>query len=470
MNRQSSRGHAVFLLTIAKMSRTSSVTKYSQLYMVDLAGSEKVWKTGADGKRLDEAKYINKSLLALGNVIAKLSEQAPHVPYRDSKLTRLLQNSLGGNARTCLCVTLSPSEWNAQESLSALRFGQSSRRIRNQLRVNEVMGIAELEALLADTIRKSKKNESDISRLEAELAEFESFFSFMDVSAARLRLHTQSVKRLPAAVSAVMATSPRRRPATSAGRRTSGIATPPAERPAPRRSPLRSVREPEEAGELERKSDDDDSDVWVDADEGDGRLGGSSPARPMPASMLPHTVSRETVEMESAKAAMRTLAERLDARMMDLPPPSPAREESDPFLARVSRYQERKKKRRAEAKSRREEEATFKPKLSARAKRMASGSFMKRMEADLAARKDRKSRRKELMRAHYPGLLPDVDEEEAAAERVVSDIVAGDDARIPEPPSSRTRPHTSAGGRRRRRSRESASEAVAALGIEGHGL
>jgi len=110
--------------------------------MVDLAGSEKVSKTGAEGIRLEEANNINKSLLALGNVIFALTEQIQgkkrtHVPYRDSKLTRILQNSFGGNSKTCLMVNCSPSSYNDRETLATLRFGDRCSKITNQAVVNE---------------------------------------------------------------------------------------------------------------------------------------------------------------------------------------------------------------------------------------------------------------------------------------------------------------------------------------------
>jgi kinesin family protein 5 len=80
------------------------------LYLVDLAGSEKISKTGAQGETLNEAKHINKSLSALGNVINALTDnRSTHIPYRDSKLTRILQESLGGNSKTCLIITCSPA-------------------------------------------------------------------------------------------------------------------------------------------------------------------------------------------------------------------------------------------------------------------------------------------------------------------------------------------------------------------------
>ena len=97
---------------------------------MDLAGSEQVAKTGAEGERLNEAKSINKSLLTLGRVIRLLSETPvpDYIPYRDSKLTRLLNNALGGNSRTCIIINVSPSAYNRVETLSTLRFGDCSLR------------------------------------------------------------------------------------------------------------------------------------------------------------------------------------------------------------------------------------------------------------------------------------------------------------------------------------------------------
>lgn len=97
MNRHSSRSHAVFIVTVTN-SVDRSRQKFAQLYLVDLAGSERLDKTGAVGARLDEAKQINKSLLALGQVIWALAHKQKHVPYRDSKLTQLLRNCLGGKS------------------------------------------------------------------------------------------------------------------------------------------------------------------------------------------------------------------------------------------------------------------------------------------------------------------------------------------------------------------------------------
>ncbi|MBN3270363.1 KIF5A protein, partial [Polyodon spathula] len=125
MNEHSSRSHSIFLINI-KQEHVETEQKLSgKLYLVDLAGSEKVSKTGAEGSVLDEAKNINKSLSSLGNVISALAEGTKtHVPYRDSKMTRILQDSLGGNCRTTMFICCSPSSYNEAETKSTLMFGQ----------------------------------------------------------------------------------------------------------------------------------------------------------------------------------------------------------------------------------------------------------------------------------------------------------------------------------------------------------
>merc|ERR1719478_156324 len=125
--------------------------KVGKLYLVDLAGSEKVAKSGSAGDRdrLDEAKNINRSLSALGNVINALTDKkVTHVPYRDSRLTRVLQESLGGNAKTSLIVTCSPSNFNELETISTLRFGQRAKMIKNVVKVNQERSAEELKLLL----------------------------------------------------------------------------------------------------------------------------------------------------------------------------------------------------------------------------------------------------------------------------------------------------------------------------------
>lgn len=118
----------------------SGAVKVSCLNLVDLAGSERVGHTGAEGIRLKEGGHINKSLLALGSVIAKLSEggDKKHIPYRDSKLTRILQPSLGGNANTAIICTITPASNYCDETVSTLKFASRAKNIRNKPEVNEV--------------------------------------------------------------------------------------------------------------------------------------------------------------------------------------------------------------------------------------------------------------------------------------------------------------------------------------------
>ena len=106
------------------------------LNLVDLAGSERVSKSMAQGPALEEAKKINFSLSMLGKVINSLTKNSPHIPYRDSKLTRLLKESLGGNNKTSLIVACSMHHSNFEETLSSLRFAQSAKFIKNKVKLN----------------------------------------------------------------------------------------------------------------------------------------------------------------------------------------------------------------------------------------------------------------------------------------------------------------------------------------------
>ncbi|NXN36061.1 KIF3C protein, partial [Rhinoptilus africanus] len=141
MNERSSRSHAIFLITV-ECSETGpdgeEHIRVGKLNLVDLAGSERQSKMGAHGERPKEASKINLSLSALGNVISALVDgKSTHIPYRDSKLTRLLQDSLGGNAKTIMVATLGPASHSYDESLSTLRFANRAKNIKNKPRVNE---------------------------------------------------------------------------------------------------------------------------------------------------------------------------------------------------------------------------------------------------------------------------------------------------------------------------------------------
>ena len=172
MNEGSSRSHSLFLMTISQNNTLDFSAKTGKLYLVDLAGSEKVGKTGAEGKRLDEAKTINKSLSTLGLVIFSLTDgKSTHVPYRDSKLTRVLQDSLGGNSKTSLIITCSPSIFNEAETVSTLRFGIRAKQIKNKPKVNKEYTIAELKLLLSKADAELARREQRIQQLERALTE-----------------------------------------------------------------------------------------------------------------------------------------------------------------------------------------------------------------------------------------------------------------------------------------------------------
>jgi kinesin family protein 5 len=170
MNAESSRSHSIFVLTISQKNIETGSIRSGQLFLVDLAGSEKVGKTGATGQTLEEAKKINKSLSALGNVINSLTDgTSRHIPYRDSKLTRILQESLGGNSRTTLIINCSPSSFNDAETLGTLRFGMRAKTIKNKARMNVELSPAELKHLLKEAKGRVVLFQEYVGELEGEL-------------------------------------------------------------------------------------------------------------------------------------------------------------------------------------------------------------------------------------------------------------------------------------------------------------
>ena len=150
MNAESSRSHSIFAILIESTDKTTKKTVMGKISLVDLAGSERADKTGATGERFKEGQAINKSLSALGNVISALSEgKKKNIPYRDNKLTMLMQDSLGGNAKTLMFVNISPADYNVDESVQSLNYAARVKKIVNSAsKAIDSAEVARLKAII----------------------------------------------------------------------------------------------------------------------------------------------------------------------------------------------------------------------------------------------------------------------------------------------------------------------------------
>ncbi|KAK3329099.1 putative kinesin-related protein bimC [Apodospora peruviana] len=168
-NDLSSRSHTVFTITIYVKQMTENGEDFliaGKLNLVDLAGSENIQRSGAENKRAAEAGLINKSLLTLGRVINALVDRSQHIPYRESKLTRLLQDSLGGRTKTCIIATVSPAKSNLEETISTLDYAFRAKNIRNKPQINALINkktllrefTAEIEKLKGELIATRQRN------------------------------------------------------------------------------------------------------------------------------------------------------------------------------------------------------------------------------------------------------------------------------------------------------------------------
>lgn len=171
MNERSSRSHSIFCVNVEQKDHKGN-KKSGRLYFVDLAGSECVGKTNVSGQQLKEAQMINKSLSALGNVINALTEKSvSYVPYRDSKLTRILQESIGGNSQTSLIIACSMSSYNDKETLSTLRFGQRAKKIQNKPVVNQERNSKELLKQIENLQNELRKQAEIINNIHKFIAQ-----------------------------------------------------------------------------------------------------------------------------------------------------------------------------------------------------------------------------------------------------------------------------------------------------------
>ncbi|CAH1257570.1 KIF11 [Branchiostoma lanceolatum] len=232
MNAHSSRSHSVFMITV-HIKETNmdgeELLKIGKLNLVDLAGSENIGRSGAVNQRAREAGNINQSLLTLGRVITALVEHAPHVPYRESKLTRLLQDSLGGRTKTSIIATISPASSNVEETLSTLDYAHRAKNITNRPEVNQKLSkkclikeyTEEIERLRRDlgacrekngifvspenytnmetTIRSQqdliKEKEDRIAFLQEEINKIETLFKETDAELAKRSSQLEATQR-----------------------------------------------------------------------------------------------------------------------------------------------------------------------------------------------------------------------------------------------------------------------------------
>ena len=165
LNKNSSRSHLLFQLQITQ-KLPDDTEKKGFLNLIDLAGSEKVSKTRAIGVTLEEAKKINLSLSNLGNVIHALASNSDYIPYRDSKLTRILQDSLGGNSKTTLIVNCSIHSYNAEETISTLQFAKRAKKIKNKVKINIKRSPEQLESIIDLLTSQLKKANDEIDKLK----------------------------------------------------------------------------------------------------------------------------------------------------------------------------------------------------------------------------------------------------------------------------------------------------------------
>jgi hypothetical protein len=169
MNELSSRSHLIFSIITETTNKKTGQHVRGKLSLVDLAGSERLDKSGATGNALKEATSINKSLSALGNVIAALAQEEKHIPYRDNELTMLMSDSIGGNAKTLMFVCFSPVDYNYDETVNSLQYATRVKQVTNNATKNiESAEIVRLKATIAKLKRAAEQSGKDLKDLQIE--------------------------------------------------------------------------------------------------------------------------------------------------------------------------------------------------------------------------------------------------------------------------------------------------------------
>lgn len=167
-NAESSRSHAIFQVHIRMIDKKTSTKRTVKLSMIDLAGSERAQSTKCKGLRFKEGANINRSLLALGNCINKLADGCKHIPYRDSNLTRILKDSLGGNCQTLMIANISPSSITYEDTYNTLKYASRAKKIRTVCKQNVITSNVPKEFLL----KKCNDQNSEIEKLKSELEKY----------------------------------------------------------------------------------------------------------------------------------------------------------------------------------------------------------------------------------------------------------------------------------------------------------
>ncbi len=169
-NSESSRSHAIFQVHIRMTEKKTNIRRTVKLSMIDLAGSERAQSTKCTGLRFKEGANINKSLLALGNCINKLADGSKHIPYRDSNLTRILKDSLGGNCQTLMIANISPSSLTYEDTYNTLKYASRAKKIKTTVKQNMIQSNMPKEYLL----KRCNSQSEEIERLKARIKQLES--------------------------------------------------------------------------------------------------------------------------------------------------------------------------------------------------------------------------------------------------------------------------------------------------------
>ncbi|XP_039142909.1 kinesin-like protein KIN-UC [Dioscorea cayenensis subsp. rotundata] len=224
LNTESSRSHAILMVHVQRSSKIKDETEVSQgndtdrsissqhvsmilkskLLMVDLAGSERIDKSGSEGHMLEEAKFINLSLTSLGKCINALAENSPHIPTRDSKLTRLLRDSFGGTARTSLVITVGPSARHYSETASTIAFGQRAMKVVNTIKLKEEIDYdrlcrkleSQVDSLTSEVERLQKLRDDEKEEMEKQLKNCETHLAEAENQLDIFQLEVDRQKKL----------------------------------------------------------------------------------------------------------------------------------------------------------------------------------------------------------------------------------------------------------------------------------